>query len=168
VDTPIVVGRISGVFGTRGWIRVHSYTRPLDQLLDYSPWSIGTTHGWRRFRHTEARRHHGGLVVALEGIGDRTAAAELVHCDIAVSREQLGDPGTGAYYWVDLIGLAVSNADGVPLGTVHGLLETAAHDVLRVVDADGRERLIPFVREVFVLDVDLDAGRLTVDWNPDD
>lgn len=165
---PIVVGRIAGVFGTRGWVRVQSYTRPIENLLEYSPWLLHTDGIWREYEVTAARQHHGGLIVELRGIADRDLAAALVHADIAVQRQQLGEAGADAYFWVDLIGLAVYNTEGVPLGEVKGLLETAAHDVLRIVDGDGRERLVPFVRGVFVLEVDLAAGRIVVDWHPDD
>jgi 16S rRNA processing protein RimM len=164
----VVVGRVSGVFGTRGWVRVHSYTRPPENVLDYSPWSIRVDGGWQAFEVTAARHHHKGLIVALRDVADRDRAAALVHADIAVARTQFGDAGPAAYYWVDLIGLAVSNLAGLALGTVRGLYETAAHDVLRVVDDDGRERLIPFVRDVYVMTVDLDAGTLVVDWHADD
>ncbi|MGE0485751.1 MAG: ribosome maturation factor RimM [Gammaproteobacteria bacterium] len=164
----MVVGRVSGVFGTRGWVRIHSYTRPLENILEYSPWSLRVDGGWRTFEVTAAKHHHRGLIVALENVAERDRAAALVHADIAVARAQLGDPGPASWYWVDLIGLRVNNLTGLTLGTVRGLYETAAHDVLRVVDDDGLERLIPFVRDVYVMAVDLAAGMLVVDWHVDD
>ncbi|MCB1748187.1 MAG: ribosome maturation factor RimM [Gammaproteobacteria bacterium] len=164
----VVVGRVGGVFGTRGWLRIQSYTRPLENILDYAPWSLRVDGEWRRFELADVRRHHRGLIVALHGVVDRDQAAALVHADIAVTRAQLGDAGPAAWFWADLIGLAVTNLGGVPLGRVRGLYDTAAHDVLQITDADGRERLIPFVRDVYVVDVDVAGGTLTVDWHPDD
>lgn len=165
---PVVIGRVSGVFGTRGWLKVQSYTRPAERLVDYAPWLLRTDDGWEEVRLRESRRHHGGLIVALEGIDDRDRAAALVRRDIATRRERFAPPEPGEFYWFDLVGLRVVNRDDACLGHVRGLLETAAHDVLRVVDAAGRERLIPFVRDVYVLDVDTAGGSMRVDWHVDD
>lgn len=165
---PVVVGRVSGVFGTRGWLRIESYTRPFDNLANYQPWLLRLESGWTPHRLLEARRHHGGLIVALEGVTERDRASALVRCDIAVSRALFPAPEPGEFYWADLLDLAVRNRDGIELGRVRGMLETAAHDVVRVQKDDGGERLIPFVREVYVLEVDLEGGVLLVDWHADD
>jgi 16S rRNA processing protein RimM len=70
------------------------------------------------------------------------------------------------FYWADLIGLDVVNTNDQSLGQVLGLIETSANDVLRVGDGSEKERLLPFVAAV-VLDVDLSARRVRVDWEMD-
>ena len=162
----LLVGRISGLFGTRGWVKVFSYTRPRDNLLEYDPWFLRVDGEWRRYAVREARRHHGGVIALLEGIDDRDQAATLVKREIAVTRAQLGPSTPGEYYWADLVGLQVTNLQGEALGHVEGLLETGAHDVLRVVGE--REYLVPYVRDVYVLAIDLAAGTMQVDWHADD
>jgi 16S rRNA processing protein RimM len=102
----------------------------------------------------------------LEGCDDRDAAAALMGQQIAILRSQLPSPEAGEYYWADLVGLLVSNTEGVALGRVDSLLETGANDVLVVVQ-DGVERLIPFVQGQFVKDINLEEGRMLVDWDPD-
>lgn len=166
MDSRLVVGRVSGVFGTRGWLKVQSYTRPRENLLGYKPWSLLYDGQWREFELAEGRRHHGGLIVLLSGFTEREQAATMVRCDIAVPRSELPGAPPGEYYWADLIGLKVANASGDALGEVTGLIETNAHDVLRV--SGERERLIPFVTAVYVLEVDLDGGLIQVDWHKDD
>lgn len=164
---PVVVGRVNGVFGTRGWVKVYSHTRPRENLLDYRPWYLRDADGaWCRYDVRAAQRRGAAFVAALDGVEDRDAATALLRRDIAVDRSQLAPADEGEYYWSDLTGLDVVNAAGEVLGVVDGLLETAAHDVLRV--RGERERLIPFVRGVYVLDVDLDARRIRVDWHADD
>ncbi|MGR8918703.1 MAG: ribosome maturation factor RimM [Gammaproteobacteria bacterium] len=165
-DPLVVVGRISGAFGTRGWIKVLSFTRPRDNLLEYAPWLVGRPGAWREYALRDSRRHHGALVAKLDGIDDRDQAAALARSDIAVPRSAFAPADAGEYYWSDLVGLRVINSEGVELGRVAGMLETGAHDVIRV--AGERERLIPFVQGVFVLEVDLDGGCLRVDWHVDD
>jgi 16S rRNA processing protein RimM len=104
-------------------------------------------------------------VAQLEGIDDREAAGELVRHEIAVPRSELPPAEPGEFYWVDLIGLEVETLEGVVLGRVVDLVETGANDVL-VVQGD-RERLLPFVQGQCVRSIDLDSGRMTVDWDPD-
>ena len=166
MSEPVVVGRINGVFGTRGWVKVISYTRPRDNLMAYRPWFLRQDSRWREYPIKAVRRHHGGLIAELEGIADRDLGAALVGSEIGVNRAQFGATDEGEYFWSDLIGLKVVNADGETLGTVAGLLETPAHDVLRV--RGERERLIPFVRDVYVTEVAVGAGEIRVDWHADD
>ena len=162
----VVLGRINGVFGTRGWLKVFSYTRPRDNVLTYPAWCLEREDGWREYAVVATRRQGNGLVASLAGIDDRNAALACVGADIAVPRSALPRAGRDEFYWADLIGLAVVNREGLVLGAVTRLLETGANDVLVV--RGERDRLIPFVREVFVLDVDLEDRTIRVDWHPDD
>ncbi len=101
----------------------------------------------------------------LDGVEDRDQAAARVGCDIAVLREDLPEAEDGTYYWADLQGLQVVNRDGAELGKVEYLMETGANDVL--VTAGERERLIPFVVDKVILDVDFAKGVILVDWELD-
>ncbi len=162
----IQVGRVNGLFGTRGWVKVFSHTRPRENLLTYNPWFLRTDGEWQAFQVLEARQHHGGVIARLAGVDDRDQAGVLVRRDVAIKREQLGPASTGDYYWADLVGLRVVNRAGEELGRVSSLMETGAHDVLRI--EGKREYLIPFVRDVYVLAVDLIGGEMQVDWHLDD
>jgi 16S rRNA processing protein RimM len=162
----IHVGRINGLFGTRGWVKVFSHTRPRENLLTYNPWFLRKDGEWQPFQVMEARQHHGGVIARLAGVDDRDQAGALVRRDVAITREQLAPAPADGYYWADLIGLRVVNLDGEELGRVSSLMETGAHDVLRIEGA--REYLVPFVRNVYVLSVDLGAGQMQVDWHTDD
>lgn len=165
---PVILGRISGVYGVRGWVRIFSYTDPREALLDYGPWwvrSAGHAGDWRPVPVAEGRRHGKSVIARLEGYADRDRAAELVGSEIAVAPEALPAPEEGRYYWRDLEGLAVLHRDGTPLGRVDYVMETGTHDVLVV--AGERERLVPFVPGEVVLDVDLAAGVIRVDWEWD-
>jgi 16S rRNA processing protein RimM len=122
-------------------------------------------------RLVDGRVQGKGLVARLapvdgEPILDRDAAAALVGCDIAVPRDHLPPLPEGEHYWVDLIGLRVVGRDGDELGAVVDVIDTGAHGVLVV--AGERKRLIPLVTGSIVEAVDLDAGRIRVNWHPDD
>ncbi len=164
-ETPIVMGRIAGPYGIRGWVHVVSFTTPPENLLEYRPWYLGRDRRWQDSGIVEARRHGKGLVAKLPGCDDRDAAAALKGTQIGVHREQLPGPGEGEYYWHDLVGLRVQTTQGMELGTVDHLIDTGANDVLVV--RGERERLIPFIRGQVVLSIDLAAGEMRVDWDPE-
>ena len=159
------MGRVSGVYGVRGWLRVRSDCEPAEQLLAYSPWQLKTATGWRSHLLEDGKAHGPGLVAKLVTVDDREQARELVGADIAVDRSQLPALAQDEYYWNDLIGFGVVTRDGEELGRVTGLMQTGANDVL-VVNGE-RERLIPFIREQVVLAVDAEARRIEVDWDPE-
>ncbi len=154
------------MFGIHGWLKVYSFTRPRENIFNYTAWRLSDNSVWRGFNVLAHRRHRGGLITNLDGIGDRDKAIEWVDSDIAVDRAELPRSAAGEYYWADLIGLEVINQQGIVFGNVVQLLDTGAHDVV-VVDG-ARERLIPYVKGRYIVDVDLERGRLVVDWHQDD
>lgn len=161
----VVLGRIVGVFGVRGWVRVFSETDPLENILNYSPWLLNDASGEREWRVLQGQRHGKGLIVRLQQCDDRDQAQALIGSNIAVRRSQLPPPAADEFYWTDLEGLAVETTAGVALGAVDGLLATGANDVLVV--RGERERLIPFVWEQVVRELDFAKGLMRVDWDPD-
>lgn len=168
----VVMGRVAAPYAVQGWIKVQPYTEYLDSLLDYESWWLGHDEdkadknaGWREYRVLEGKVHGQTLLAQLEGVNDRTASEALKGLDVAVDRAKFPETDEDEYYWDDLIGLEVVNTEGVALGKVAGLMETGAHDVLRVVasDAGQQERLIPFV-DAYVREVDMEGRRILVEW----
>mgnify|MGYP000155046462 FL=1 len=162
---PVVLGRITGLFGVRGWVKVYSYTEPREAALDYPCWLLAGRDGWREVTVAEGQRHGKTIIARIDGYSDRDQAAELIGSEIAVRREELPATQAGQYYWSDLEGLRVVHRDGTELGTVSYMLETGANDVM-VVQGE-QERLVPFVLDKVVLGVDLAEGRIDVDWEWD-
>ena len=166
-----VVGRILGVHGVKGWVKVYSHTDPRENLQRYQPWHLKQGAHWKPVKVTGFRPQGKGLIAKLDGIDEREVAASLVGQDIGVPRDLLPQSGDGEYYWRDLVGLRVSLADGRDLGKVAQMMETGANDVMVVRgdpdSLDRRERLIPWLPDDVVTDVDLAEGRMTVDWDPD-
>jgi 16S rRNA processing protein RimM len=164
-DEMIILGRVSGLFGVKGWIKVYSHTSPRQGILGYKTWYLKQDGGWQRHALAAGQAQGKGVVAKLAGYDDRDQAAALIGIDIAVKREQLPKLAPGEYYWSDLEGLRVETVDGVDLGVVSHLFETGANDVLVV--KGERERLIPYTRGEAIKEVDLQAGRIIVDWDPD-
>lgn len=160
----VLAGRVAGLFGVDGWIKVYSFTEPRENIVDYDPWLLPVHGEWREFGIESGRTHGKGVVAKLEGIPDRDTAMGLQGLDIAVKRDQFAALPEGGYYWADLIGLEVVTLDGRRLGKVSRLYETGANAVLSV--SGDRERLLPFVYDQVIHEVDLDAGTIRVEWDP--
>lgn len=171
------MGRIVAPYGVYGWLKVIPDTESIDGLFDYDTWWLGKGDDWREMVVETAKVHNDVIVVKLEGIDDRDAAFACKGKQIAVPRDQLPEPETNAYYWSDLIGLRVKNQQGVDFGLIEDVFETGANDVLvvkpEVTTAKSehmkdklQERLLPFIATV-VLDVDLKAKTMLVDWDED-
>lgn len=158
------MGRISGLFGVHGWMKVFSETSPRTNILDYDSWYLSIKGEWKEYRLEGGHAQGRGVVVSLEGFGDRDQAAELLGAEIAVSRQQMPVTGEEEYYWTDLEGARIITLDGIDLGRVERLFSTGSNDVMVV--RGGRERLIPFV-DGTVVKVDLEQGLITVDWDPE-
>jgi 16S rRNA processing protein RimM len=161
----VLIGRISGLFGIRGWVKVYSYTEPREGILEYSTWFIKRAGSWEAHELQAGHPQGRGIVAQLRNFDERDQATRLLGCEIAVSRDQLPELSTGEYYWTDLQGLRVENLDGVELGRISHLFETGANDVI-VVQGE-REHLIPYTWGIAVRKVDLAAGLMIVDWDPD-
>ena len=161
-DDLICVGYILGSQGIKGWVRVFSNTSPRENIVSYSPWFIeqGSV---LNSTAVQGRRQGKNVLARLEGIEDRTRADELTGCRIFIDAQQLPRLEAGEYYWSDLVGLSVETLQGDSLGVVTSMMETGADDVM--VLTGERERLIPFVIDRIVREVDLDSQRIVVDWS---
>lgn len=164
----VLLGYIGGLYGVHGWLRVHSYTQPAEKILAYKRWRLEPG---GEMRVLTGRRHGAGLVASLAqaravtALDSRDGAATLVGARIMVARAQLPPPEPGQVYWADLMGCDVRSESGFSLGVVTDVRDTGAHPLLAV--RGDRERLIPLVRGPIVRAIDLEAGVITVDWEPD-
>lgn len=161
----ISVGEISGVFGVKGWVKVFSFTDTRENILNYSPWLLKKGNETKSFNVIDGSLQGKAVIAQLSGINDRDQAARLMGWEIFVTPEQLPVPAQGEYYWSDLIGLKVETTLGVQLGVIDNLLETGANDVIIV--KGERERAIPFLQGKIIVNIDLQAGKMIVDWDPD-
>lgn len=163
----VVLGRLADPYGIRGWLRLHPFGDDPLAWAEMPVWWIGREGGpWREVGLKGLKAHGDGIVVLLDEVPDRTAAEALKGALVGAPREMLPPPADDEFYWGDLLGLVVVNEADETLGTVAGLIETGANDVLRVVAEDGTERLLPFV-EAVVLAVEKEAGRIRVAWGSD-
>lgn len=170
----VTVGRIGAVHGVQGWVRIQSWTAPPEQIFQYQPWWLRLPEGDRPVEVAASSVQGKRLVALLAGVNDREQAQNYAQVEIAVEAALFPSLEEGEYYWYQLEGLRViSEHEGKRsvLGCVDRLMETGANDVLVVrggrESIDNRERLIPWLPEQTIKHVDLAAGEILVDWDPD-
>ena len=169
--TEICLGNISGSHGVRGWVKVFSFTDPVEAILNYSPWTLRKGQREVAVAVREGQVSGKRLLACLEGVTSRDDADALIGYEVHVSREKLPELAEGEFYWFQLEGLRVKNREGVLFGCIDRMMATGANDVM-VVRAtpgsiDDRERTIPYVESEVVISVDREAGEVTVNWQTD-
>ena len=166
----VVLGKIVAPYGLRGAVKVHPFADDPLVWAKLLHWWVGqeglAPELWRPTRLIKCKAHGDVLIAELECLADRNASEAAHGVLVGVPRAELPAAAKDEYYWGDLIGLDVVNTRDQSLGCVLGLIETSANDVLRVGDDENKERLLPFVAAV-VLDVDLTARIIRVDWEMD-
>lgn len=161
-DSLLRVGHILGAQGIQGWVRIFSNTSPRENILGYSPWLIEQDDSLVSV-DVRGRLQGKHVLAKLDGIEDRNQAENLAGSELYIEAGQLPRLEAGEYYWSELIGLEVESSSAEPLGVIEAMMETGADDVM--VLQGERERLIPFVMDEIVTEVDLENRRMVVDWS---
>lgn len=164
-DDWIVVGRFGRVHGVKGFITVHSFTEPRDNIFKYGDWRVCINKTWQPLEILKAEIQSKSIIVLIKGYEQREIASRLTNAEIAVSRANLPEPEPGEYYWHDLIGMSVMNLTGESFGTVVDIMPTGANDVLVV--RGEKKHLIPYLPEQVIKTVDMDQKKITIDWDLD-
>ena len=179
----LVIGKIVGCFGIKGWVKIHAYTDPVENFLAYDGWAIKAQDSRARAHDNESlvfdagHRQGKGLVAHIKGVDDRTLAESYKGLEVVVRATELPGLDEGDFYWRQLQGLQVwcreqgaetGSDERVLLGTVDHLIETGANDVLVVKACEGsidqKERLVPYLPDDVVTRVDLEKAVIEVDW----
>jgi 16S rRNA processing protein RimM len=156
----LVVGQIVRPHGLRGEVVVEVTTD--DPAARFAAGSELATVGATALRIEAVRPHQGRLIIAFEGVLDRDAAEELRGIRLCVDSAEIGEPDDpDEFHDFQLIGLAVVDVDGAPLGEVVRVDHGPAADLLVVRLTDGRDALVPFVRAI-VPTVDVPGGRIVL------
>ncbi len=155
----VCVGAIAGAFGVRGEVRLKSFCTVAEDIASYGP--LVSEDGARRFTVTLTRPVTGGLGARLSGIDTKEQADALKGATLWADRAALPSLPDDEYYHADLIGLAVADTGGAPLGQVRAIHDHGAGDIIEVAGPRG-VLLIPFTRAA-VPTVDLAARRIVAD-----
>ena len=166
-DKKIYLGKITGVHGIKGWLKIQSFSSPPENILNYPLWII-SNRGQEGFYSVEqGRKHSNKIIVKLERIDDRTKAESLINSKIKIRRSELPKLSNESHYWSDLEGLSVLNSEETLIGIVDSLIETGANDVMVVNTTKDKRILIPFVMHEIIKEVSIELNYVKVDWSID-
>jgi 16S rRNA processing protein RimM len=165
----VVIGKIGAPYGVKGWVKITTYTDEIEGVFNYSPWLLGADE--KEYTVDHWRTHNKGVVAKLVGVETRDDAESIKNLDISIKAEQLPQLAEDEFYWRELVGMKVVTEKGYDLGVVKELFETGANDVMlvRANPNDGfgqKERMLPFLFEQVVKQVDKQGRTITVDWDP--
>ncbi|MBE8189334.1 MAG: ribosome maturation factor RimM [Candidatus Thioglobus sp.] len=163
----LLVGKINGLFGVGGWVKIFSHTQPRKNILSYQPWLVKIEQKWQTLEVENGREQGKTLVAKINAFDTPEQAESLIGLDIYIEKSQLPKLQKGEHYWRDLIGLTVINQQQKVLGKVEDLVDTGANNVLIVgAGKSQKEHWIPYVKP-FLLEVDITNGQILVDWDED-
>lgn len=167
----VVMARVGKPHGIKGWLRLESFTSPAANLLQYKEFIVQIGGQEKRLTLDDYREQAGKLVGHFADYDAPETARELTGLELLIDSSELPALEEGDYYWHQLLGLTVINLEQQNLGTLVRLMETGANDVLVVKPSqdsiDSRERLIPYLPDQVVRQVDLESGTVLVDWQAD-
>lgn len=156
------VGAVVAVHGLRGDLKVRPLTADSDALVSATRLLLVDRKGHQLpVVPLRVVAHKGNYLLRLHGMEHIDAVEGLVGREVRMLYEDLPELADDEHYWHQLQGLRVVDRQRGELGQLDDLLATGAHD-LYVVNGRFGEVLIPAVGR-FVLDIDLDAGVMSVD-----
>ena len=161
----IVIGRFGRPHGIKGFVTVHSFTEPRDNILRYTDWHVFLNNTWQPVKLLCVEVHNKAIVAQVDGYPERESVALLTNAEIAMQKDQLAVLEPGEYYWHQLIGMKVINLKGEHFGEVIEVMPTGANDVLVVMGE--RKYLIPYLPDQFIKDINDSLRVITVDWDMD-
>ena len=164
-DKKIYLGKITGVHGIKGWLKIQSYSSPPENILNYPSWIINNKGEEDFYSIEQGRKQNKKIVVKLENIDDRNTAESLINSKILILRSELPKLSNENYYWSDLVGLSVLNSEEKVIGKIESLIETGANDVMVIITLKDERILIPFVMHEIIKEVNVELSYIKIDWS---
>ncbi len=156
----ILLGEIGSAHGIRGEVHLRVFTGDPNDIGAYGPLTDKT--GKRTFRIAKVRVTAKAVIAKLTGVDDRTTAETLRNVQLYVKRSQLPEPEPGTYYYEDLKGLTAADPGGTVIGTIAGVVNYGAGDLVEIKRPGERDTLLVPFTNAAVPEIDLAAGRAVI------
>lgn len=163
-DSHLLVGKIIGVHGIRGNLKLYPYVDSLSIFKSGHRVVLREPNGREESYAVKGGQPYKNIVrLFLSGIDNRNTAENLIGSEVWMDKSILPGLEPDEYYWSDIIGLDVFQTDDFYLGKVASILPTGSNDVYVVRHPDsGQEILIPALQTV-VMEMDIKKNRMVVD-----
>jgi 16S rRNA processing protein RimM len=159
----LVVGRIIRPHSMRGALIVEAHSALIRAITPGTQIFVGNPPS--EVKIEDLRPHRDRYLMTLAGCTTRDHAEHFRGAEIRLRFDDVDPLPEGEYYHWQILGLQVSTLDGQFLGQVSQILETGANDVYIIRNVDGKEQLLPAIKQV-IKAVDLEAGKLIVELLP--
>ena len=163
-DKKVFIGKVTGVHGIKGWLKIQSFSSPPENILNYPSWIIANQGLEDFYLIEQGKKLNNKIIVKLEKIDDRTTAEFLINSKIQILRSDLPKLTNESYYWSDLEGLNVLNSEDNMIGKIESLIETGANDVMVISGSKNKRVLIPFVMHEIIKEVNVELNYIKIDW----
>ncbi len=161
MEETLRVGVITSAHGLRGEVKVFPTTDDAQRFRQLKDVLLDTGTELKPLEVEQVRFFKNLVIVKFRGL-DRIEEVEAYKGrDLLVTRANAVELGPDENFIADLIGLEVVTDEGGRLGQLTDVLQTGANDVYVVKRETGKELLLPAIKDC-VLDIDLEAGRVTV------
>ncbi len=151
----IKIAKIVNAVGLRGEVKVYNYSDDRERFEELDEIIIsGKTESIKKISGV---RYQGNMVILkLEGVNDRNAAEALKDTDVCITEDDLRELPENTFYVRDLIGMKVIDEGAYgEIGILRDVIQNTSQDVYAVRTADGKDVLIPAVRD-FIREVDME------------
>lgn len=155
----VLLGEIGAAQGLKGEVRLRSYTQDPEAIARYG--ALEDEQG-RAIEIERVRVTPKALIARIKGVTTREGAEALTHTKLYIDRARLPEREEDEWYHSDLIGLAAVRQDGEPIGSVVGVHNFGAGDLIEIAPPQGPTMLLPFTNAV-VPTVDLAGGRVVIE-----
>ncbi|MBX8825591.1 ribosome maturation factor RimM [Ochrobactrum sp. SFR4] len=160
LDNPVQLAVIGAAHGIKGEVRVKTYT---GDPLDLGSYGLLYDTSGKSYEILSIRPSKTVVVVRFAGVDDRNAAEALNGKELYVDHAQLPqDLDEDEFYYMDLIGLAVRDGEGVSYGKVSAVFNFGGGDVLEIKESGKKPVLIPFTL-ASVPEILMEKGAVLID-----
>jgi len=164
----VVIGRVSSPHGVRGWVKILSFTDPIENIFSYKSIFLEKGNEYLPFEIEDYSTNGKIIRIKLKGVDDRDQSEAISKCEILIDREELPEISSDSYYWTDLLGFEVRTEANECIGLLDSFFETGSNDVMVIVGENNSRKLIPFINIDVVKNVDIESKVIIVNWNEEE
>jgi len=161
MDNLLRVGVISSTHGVRGEVKVYPTTDDVNRFKSLKNVILDTGREHMDLEIQGVKFFKNMVILKFKGYDSIDDIEKYKGKDLLITRDQAVELGPDENFIVDLIGLRVITENGEEFGTLTDVIKTGANDVYEVKTAEGKEVLLPAIKEC-VLNVDLTEGTVIV------
>ncbi len=160
----LATGIVRAPHGVKGFVKVRPYSSDFEHFFSLKEVTLQREGKSRKAEIEQVLNHSGELLVKFKGIDSPESARFISGWDILVPREQASKLGKGEVYIADLPGMKLvyeqEEVEAEVVGEVVSTLEGAQALLLEVLALDGKKYLVPYIKGVYVTDVDVEKGTI--------